>query len=120
VAVHDPLEVAAHARHHDHVEALAESPAPEVVLVDRSVRHGELIERVPRPPFILRIEPGVVDRDARKVERVRRRRRRARLCSDRECEARRELTRGGRRHALEDHRAGREGVASDHHALLDR
>ena len=69
-AVDDPLEIPAYARHEDHVEALAHASATQVVFVDRCVWYAELVERVTRPSFVLRIEPGVVDRDARQVDDV--------------------------------------------------
>ena len=56
---------------HD-VELLEHAGCANLLLGDRRERHAESIECVPHPPFVLRRDPRVHDRDARQRERVRR------------------------------------------------
>src|SRR6185437_16347645 len=91
----------------------------EIVLVDGGVRDVGVLERVARPSLILRVEPGVIDRDPRGPELVARNRW-GRGRNEGKRIVSRELRRRVRRQALPDHRPYRERVLPDRERALGR
>ena len=76
--VHHRLRGAADVREDDHVVMRAQVAVAQLDVAEVRVRHAEVVERGPHPPFVLGIRPRVHVPDARDVEVVRLHRRRAR------------------------------------------
>ncbi len=66
--VDDLLCVVRHVRQHQHIELPEQITPVELLDAEIGIRNLQHVEGVPHPSFVLRVEPGVHQRDSRQVE----------------------------------------------------